>query len=525
MSHTLDDKPVFGHDEGPRTEDIENNAAAKAMDLERVTLTEEDNRRILRKTDLNLLPLLVWVYFLQIYDKTVFGYGNTFGLTKDLNLSGTQYSLASSMTPIAVLAWQPFSSYVIVRFPARYLMTIFVLCWGLSEACMAAVTDYRGLYATRFLLGLFEAGCIPLFSMLTAQWYRRSEQPLRVCAWFVTNSLATIVAALLSYGIGHITNPHFKPWQALYLISGVITVLTAPVVWFRLDSDIATARFWKDDHERDQAIERLRANQTGTGSREFKWAQVAEVLYDPKSWLFGGLICIPNIGAQISNTFGPTLIKDLGFNTYTSTLLNMPFGALQGIAIVAGSYAAYKFKFKSPMLMIEVILGLVGTILLYLANKAATVQQGLALAGYYLLAFLFGVSPIIYAWAIANTGGQTKKSVLLSFMNCLTATGQLTGPLLMASNQAPRYLSGLRSMMIAMGVMIVIVGLQVVAVYLLNKQRQRQRVAAGKPEHIHDTSMDKRFQAIGTDEHDAAIGANALKDLTDFRNDEFVYVY
>jgi hypothetical protein len=88
MSHTLDDKPVFGHDEGPRTEDIENNAAAKAMDLERVTLTEEDvsrhrppshrqvniadglqNRRILRKTDLNLLPLLVWVYFLQIYDK------------------------------------------------------------------------------------------------------------------------------------------------------------------------------------------------------------------------------------------------------------------------------------------------------------------------------------------------------------------------------------------------------------------------------------------------------------------------
>jgi MFS family permease len=105
------------------------------------------------------------------------------------------------MTPIAVLAWPPFSSYVIVRFPARYLMTIFVLCWGLSEACMAAVTDYRGLYATRFLLGLFEAGCIPLFSMLTAQWYRRSEQPLRVCAWFVTNSLATIVAAILSYGL------------------------------------------------------------------------------------------------------------------------------------------------------------------------------------------------------------------------------------------------------------------------------------------------------------------------------------
>lgn len=33
------------------------------------------NKRIRRKTDKYLLSLLVWVYFLQIYDKTVFGYG------------------------------------------------------------------------------------------------------------------------------------------------------------------------------------------------------------------------------------------------------------------------------------------------------------------------------------------------------------------------------------------------------------------------------------------------------------------
>jgi hypothetical protein len=163
-------------------------------------LTVQD-RRIRRKTDKNLLWLLVWVYFLQIYDKTVFGYGNTFGLSDDLKLVGQQYSLASSMTSIATLAWQPFSAFIIVRFPARYLMTIFVFCWGTSAACMSAVSNVHGLWATRFLLGLFEAANIPLFSMLTAQWYRRSEQPLRVCAWFITNSAATIVAALVSYGL------------------------------------------------------------------------------------------------------------------------------------------------------------------------------------------------------------------------------------------------------------------------------------------------------------------------------------
>lgn len=32
---------------------------------ERVTLTDEDNRRIRRKTDFRILTILIWVYFLQ----------------------------------------------------------------------------------------------------------------------------------------------------------------------------------------------------------------------------------------------------------------------------------------------------------------------------------------------------------------------------------------------------------------------------------------------------------------------------
>jgi len=71
--------------------------------------------------------------------------------------------MAGSIHAIAQLAWQPFSSYLLVKYPARHLMTIFVFCWGASEACMAAATNYQGVYVTRFLLGLFEAGCLPLF--------------------------------------------------------------------------------------------------------------------------------------------------------------------------------------------------------------------------------------------------------------------------------------------------------------------------------------------------------------------------
>lgn len=187
--------------------------AHEVVGHERVALTEEDSKRIRRKTDRTILVLLIWVYFLQILDKSVLGYGALFGLQKDTGLKGNEYSLVGSIAPIAQLAWQPFSSWLIVKVPHRILMPSLCLGWGIAQACMAGCTSFGGLMATRFFLGLFEAGCLPLFSIITSHWYRRAEQPLRIAAWYSTNGIATIVAAALSYGLGHIESPLLRPWQ------------------------------------------------------------------------------------------------------------------------------------------------------------------------------------------------------------------------------------------------------------------------------------------------------------------------
>lgn len=188
----------------------------KLMDnsgIERVQLTEEDSKRICRKTDKTILVVLVWVYFLQILDKTVLGYGATFGLQTDTGLTGNEYSLVGSIGPIAQLAWQPFSSYLIVKVPHRILMPVLCLGWGIAQTCMAACQNFSSLMAARFFLGLFEAGCLPLFGVITSQWYRRAEQPIRIAAWYSTNGLATIVAAALSYGLAQIQSEVLKAWQ------------------------------------------------------------------------------------------------------------------------------------------------------------------------------------------------------------------------------------------------------------------------------------------------------------------------
>jgi len=198
---------------------------------------------------------------------------------------------------------------------------------------------------------------------------------------------------------GHITGG-FKAWQALYLFAGLITVLSAPLVWYFLDNDVQSARFFTEE-EKLMAIERLRANQTGTGSREWKWNQVIEVFVDPKSYLWLGIAMLPNLGASVTNVFGPTLIKGFGFDKFITTLLTMPFGALQTIAILVGCYCAQVFRYKSPVLLILMLIAVGGCVMLY--TQAVTVpfdqnQKNISLGGYYLLSFLFGGNPLIVSW-------------------------------------------------------------------------------------------------------------------------------
>ncbi|KAK0105208.1 hypothetical protein ONS95_004397 [Cadophora gregata] len=500
-------------------EDIEasRTSSKEHHNVDRVWLTEEDNKKICRKTDKVILSILVWVYFLQILDKSVLGYGSIFGLQEDTHLKGNQYSLVGSIAPIAQLAWQPFSSILIVKVPHRILMPAMILGWGIAQTSMAACHSYSGLLATRFFLGLFEGGCLPLFSVITNQWYRRAEQPIRVAAWYGTNGMATIIASALSFGLGHIPSETLKSWQIIFLFVGLVTIVTAPFVYWKLDNDVATARFF-DETERAQAVERLRANQTGIGSREFEWSHVWEVFLEPKTYLWFSMALLLNVGASVTNTFGPLILKGLGFDKYITSLLNMPFGAVQLIIILIASYAAQKARLKAPVLVALVVPVVAGLAMLYAIPRSDT--AGL-LGGYYLLAFLFGSNPLIVSWIIGNTAGTTKKSIIMSLYNAGSSAGNIIGPLLFNAKDAPQYLPGLRAVLGIFVALAIIILLQLANLMFLNKMQAKKRVSNGKQAVIHDASMEDHYVPVDTT---AGVGEHAF-DLTDRKNDEFVYIY
>lgn len=123
--------------------------------------------------------------------------------------------------------------------------------------------------------------------------------------------------------------------------------------------------------------------------------------------LFPSLSCAEQIplmhsGAAVTSIFGPTLLRGFGFDVFRTTLLTMPFGALQSICILIGCYCAYKVKFKSLVLNVAMLFVVAGCAMIFSqASNPSSFNSGVALGGYYLMATLFAANPLIVSWLIA----------------------------------------------------------------------------------------------------------------------------
>lgn len=121
-------------------------------------LTPENNKRVLRRIDLRLLPILLGIYFLQQLDKSTLSYGSVFGLIEDANLVGQEYSWLGSSIYLVQLVAQPAIAYILVKIRLGKFLAVMVFFWGISLACMTPAKTFGGLLACRIFLGLFEAG-------------------------------------------------------------------------------------------------------------------------------------------------------------------------------------------------------------------------------------------------------------------------------------------------------------------------------------------------------------------------------
>ncbi|CAN9200143.1 unnamed protein product [Alternaria alternata] len=284
---------------------------------------EAERKVVLKKIDWVIMPMICMTYMIQFLDKLSLNYANAYTLTPDLGLEGDRYGWVAAIFNFGYLFWALPANYLIQRLPVSKYTGSMILLWSILLCCHVAAKNYAGMLALRFLLGMFEASISPAIMNIVSMFYRRDEQPVRMCVFLAFNGMATMVGALLGYGLGHAHSSHIKTWQLIFLVIGLLNFVWAWVFLWVMPDSPSTAKFLSHK-QRIVAIDRIASNMIGVKTKQFQKSQAVEAVLDFKVLCISLIgLCCGVINGGVSN-FSSSLIRGFGFSGIYATLLQLP---------------------------------------------------------------------------------------------------------------------------------------------------------------------------------------------------------
>ncbi|KAJ6110629.1 hypothetical protein N7486_002864 [Penicillium sp. IBT 16267x] len=398
-------------------------------------VVDVDEKALVRKIDWMIMPLMWAAYNLQFLDKVLINYASVMGLLSDTNMQTNQYSYLSLAFYCTYMAFELPTGYLMQRLPTAKYLGVNVAIWGLMTTLNCTATNFAGLMTLRVLLGCFESAIAPALILITSMWYKRPEQPRRFGIWYLGTGTAPMMGALVAYGLLFYTDDKFKSWQIMFLIFGLITIAVGISIFLFLPDNPMTSRLTHE--EKILAIERLRENQTGIENKNFKWHQFVEVFKDPQTYLIAIIVTAQDVPNAAITSFTSLIIKNIGFTTKQTELLNIGNGAVSITAILISTWAASRYDQRCFCIIAVLSVGLLGGCLLAFSPADMKAAQ---LAGAYLIQVEGSALPLVYSLVGANVAGHTKKVSMSAITLMGFCLGNILGSLTFRTNDAPNYI-------------------------------------------------------------------------------------
>lgn len=349
-----------------------------------------------------------------------------------------------------------------------------IFCWSIVLICHIWAKNYAGLLVLRFILGMFEASISPSIMAIVSMFYKRSEQPTRMCIFLAFNGMATMVGALLGYGLGHAHGTALKSWQLIFMVIGLMNFVWCFIFLWAMPDSPMNARFLSHK-QKVIAVHRVSENMIGVKTKDFKPHQAIEALLDIKaiSCALIGLAC-GVINGGVSN-FASALIKGFGFSGIYATLLQLPTGAFEFVLVPICGLAAGYFRDSRCIILALICLPPLGGLL---GIRLTSLDHRWTLVGCTWLQFLIG-APVILCWNLltTNIAGHTKRTIANAMWFTFYAGGNIAGANIFFAKEAPRYFSALTGLIVCYcGIVVVVLALRQ---YMWWENRRRDKRLGG----------------------------------------------
>ncbi|OQV07347.1 hypothetical protein CLAIMM_11797 [Cladophialophora immunda] len=473
------------------------------------SFTPDEERRLVRKLDFWLLPLMMTTYMLQSYDKGIMSAATQFDFNSDLKLTtivgyqadgkpitnNQKYSNASMIFYIGYLVGTYPMMYLSQHYPTSRVLSLATFLWGAVVMSTAGCSNYAGIMLNRFFLGFLESTVAPAFTVFVTFWWTRDEQALRTSLWYSCVGVATTISPLINYGLGQI-NTSMARWKPMFLILGAVTLVWSIVLFFALpDSPLTTKKL--TESERKIVVRRLERNNAGTISRTFNKGQFFEAFRDYKLYSCTLIILLTGVPSGALGTFGTVVINGFGFDHFDSLALTCPIGAITAISILFVGFITRKWNNLRYLSIVTcALISIAGTLICWLGPRD---NRGLLFAGVFLIAVQVSAGGVAVSLAASNIAGHTKKATVSATTFLGYCVGNVIGPEIFGASPGPVYHAGFMGSCICLCCVVVIA--TITYILLRRENAKRDRVYGGL-----------------AGQHDIE------EDLSDMKNEEFRYV-
>ncbi|KAI0050670.1 MFS general substrate transporter [Auriscalpium vulgare] len=398
-------------DKGLPDEDVEV-VAAPSSNVYRPDIDTSgiDERKLMRKVDLRLVPWLALLYLMNFLDRGSIGNARLYGMESDLHITDKQYLIALTVFFFPYSLFEPPSNLALrVLRPSRWLSFI-VFIWGIVMTFHGFAHNYGDLIGLRFLLGLAEAGLYPGIVFYLSCWYKRRELGTRVAVFFSSATVAGAFSGLLASAIHNMDGVGGKPgWAWIFILEGLATVLVAIASFWVLQDFPDNAEFLTEA-ESVFIVRRLQDDmQFSAGGEKFKMAYVRQALTDWKTYIAMGIYMGFDGPLFAFSLFTPTILNELGFKATAANLLSVPVYAWACIMTCVIGFLGDRLGQRGYINLALFGTGLVGYIILIASRNAAVSYFAVYLAA----ASIYPTIPNSVAWVSSNVEGSYKRSAVL----------------------------------------------------------------------------------------------------------------
>ncbi|OQE20156.1 hypothetical protein PENFLA_c017G01681 [Penicillium flavigenum] len=492
------------------SENVENYAIITTIDnIQVLGLASEDadfyrsfpperRKRMIRKIDVRLIPMLAVLYLISHLDRANIGNAKILGLAEDLGLSGIQYNIALSLFFVPYILLEVPSNIILKRFtrPSIYL-GILIVTWGSIMTLTGVVKNFGGLLAMRLLLGIFEAGFFPGSVYLCSLWYMPRELGTRVGAFFCASALSGAFSGLLAAGISKMDGiGGYAGWRWIFIIEGLITVILGIGCFFLLiDSPRLSTRWLDQDEIRYMGIQQF-IKDGGQLREEQEKTTLKDIWGVMKNWRLYLLAYI--MMCQSACNYGtkftlPSVTKAMGFQNTNAQLMTVPPFIAGAISAIAFTNISDRYNWRFPFVAAPLMLIIIGYAIIIGLKGQLEAHVG---AGFFAMIVacmgIYPTYPATASWAINNLAPSKRRAIGSALNICMGNTGGIIGSYMYLDQESPTYLTGF-GLSLAFGVS----GLLVACIVELSFVYANRRNGRLSETEVREKYTDEQLLSLG----------------------------